>query len=281
MLVVCPPCRRQYDVTGIKAGEPVRCRCGQLIKVPKTRPHEARILHCSGCGAKLREKARACDYCRGEITKAERQIGAPCPQCFGRLPLDAHFCPECGVRIDPEKIRAVRAKASCPRCSWDLTRLEYARGELTQCTGCGGLWISPEVFERLTQAPRKSDLAALFPGSRGRKGRPEPEGTVRYLPCPVCATVMHRKMFGGNSGVVIDWCKGHGFWFDDEELEKVLDYVRTNGMPPLAHVPAADPPAARQRPRRPAAVTPVEYSPEWDQDPVGLLVKGLLNMIRK
>lgn len=270
MLVVCPPCRRQYDVTGIQAGEPIRCRCGQLIEVPKARPHEACILHCSGCGARLRQKARACDYCSGQITKAERQIGPPCPQCFGRLPADARFCPECGVKIDPESVRAVRAKASCPRCSWDLTRLEYARGELTECTGCGGLWISPGVLERLMEERRPPDLAALFPGSgRGRKARPEPEGTVRYLPCPVCAGVMHRKMFGGNSGVVIDWCRGHGFWFDTDELEKVLQYVRANGV-----TPPAPPPAVK-------GVMAAPSRPTRDQDPLGLLVRGFFKMIRR
>ena len=41
---------------------------------------------------------------------------------------------------------------------------------------------------------------------------------------------MNRKNFGGTSGVVIDWCKGHGFWFDTHELEKIMAFVQAGGL---------------------------------------------------
>lgn len=41
---------------------------------------------------------------------------------------------------------------------------------------------------------------------------------------------MNRKNFGSVSGVVIDWCKGHGFWFDAEELERILAFVKAGGL---------------------------------------------------
>ena len=41
---------------------------------------------------------------------------------------------------------------------------------------------------------------------------------------------MHRKNFGGGSGVIIDWCRGHGYWFDATELEKIMAYVRAGGL---------------------------------------------------
>jgi hypothetical protein len=52
---------------------------------------------------------------------------------------------------------------------------------------------------------------------------------------------MNRKNFGSVSGVVIDWCKGHGFWFDAEERED--PGVRQGGRP-------RPQPFARDRPRR-------------------------------
>ena len=41
---------------------------------------------------------------------------------------------------------------------------------------------------------------------------------------------MNRKNFAGCSGVIIDSCKGHGFWFDCQELEKVIAFVKAGGL---------------------------------------------------
>ncbi len=65
MLIACKSCHRQYDVSGIEAGEPFRCHCGQLTKVAPHKPQEARMVHCSGCGGKLRPQSSTCDYCGG------------------------------------------------------------------------------------------------------------------------------------------------------------------------------------------------------------------------
>jgi hypothetical protein len=41
---------------------------------------------------------------------------------------------------------------------------------------------------------------------------------------------MLRKNFaGGQSRVIIDVCRQHGLWFDDEELAQVLAFVRASG----------------------------------------------------
>jgi hypothetical protein len=41
---------------------------------------------------------------------------------------------------------------------------------------------------------------------------------------------MHRRNFGQISGVILDWCRGHGWWFDAEELGRVLAFVDGGGL---------------------------------------------------
>ena len=40
---------------------------------------------------------------------------------------------------------------------------------------------------------------------------------------------MHRRNFGRKSGVIVDQCRAHGFWFDARELEAVLSWIRDGG----------------------------------------------------
>ena len=50
-----------------------------------------------------------------------------------------------------------------------------------------------------------------------------------YVPCPECGTLMNRLNFAGCSGIVIDWCKPHGTWFDYNELPRIVDFIRAGG----------------------------------------------------
>ena len=46
---------------------------------------------------------------------------------------------------------------------------------------------------------------------------------------------MNRVNFAHCSGVVIDICKGHGTWFDRDELSKIVDFIPPAGSKPRAH----------------------------------------------
>jgi Zn-finger nucleic acid-binding protein len=201
------------------------------MEVPDRHPHEARMLHCSSCGGKLRAQAAKCQYCGGEVGLGDRRLGAACPQCFARLPSLARFCNECGVKIDPRPLRAMIASAVCPRCKGKLVLREFAQGSYTECTACGGIWLDAKSFERVVEDRDESAMGELALVSRkgAAKGGAASE-KVAYLPCPVCGNLMHRKNYAGCSGVIIDWCKGHGCWFDALELEKVIEFVRAGGL---------------------------------------------------
>ena len=41
---------------------------------------------------------------------------------------------------------------------------------------------------------------------------------------------MHRRNYGRRSGVVLDTCSQHGLWFDQGELDSILDWIRHGGL---------------------------------------------------
>jgi Zn-finger nucleic acid-binding protein len=53
---------------------------------------------------------------------------------------------------------------------------------------------------------------------------------VRYVPCPECGQLMNRVNFARCSGVVVDVCKGHGTWFDRDELRRIVEFIRGGGL---------------------------------------------------
>lgn len=238
LLVACPDCHRQYQTQGVKPGASIHCHCGESVRVRTAPYHDARMLHCSSCGANLPAGATSCGYCRSGVTLADHKLGLACPECFARLRHEARFCAECGVSIDPEQVRANVVSESCPRCKGIMVLRTSQAGAFSECTDCGGLWLDETSFDKAVlkrdqeslaiyvSMPLERDAKALDPAGHAR-----PElNTDRYIPCPVCSQFMNRKNFATCSGVVIDWCKGHGYWFDASELARILAFVEAGGM---------------------------------------------------
>jgi len=228
VLIACPACRRQYQTGDLSSGARVRCTCGEKLTVPEPRSRQAEMLHCSNCGAALGDATDRCEYCDARLGIADRGYGDPCPECFARLIRDARFCSACGIAIRPMGV-IVREEtdAPCPRCRTHLIRCKNDRADFLECTGCGGLWLDELDFERRVEA---RDLAST-PLDPGRPlPRRQPEKDVRYLPCPRCSSLMLRRNFGRVSGVVIDFCRGHGYWFDTHELEHIQRFIDAGGM---------------------------------------------------
>ncbi|MBK9384362.1 MAG: zinc ribbon domain-containing protein [Planctomycetes bacterium] len=233
MLIVCSSCRRQYDVSGMAAGERVRCLCSQLIEVPAPRSIEVQRQRCSACGAALAEGALSCAYCAAAVSRADRGLGESCPRCFARLGVGDRFCGACGLEIRPERISVVPTDARCPRCSRGLSSCTFESGEsYVECSACGGLWLPEAQFEAIVAKRDRSPLGKLAWERAQREDPSAHEGwpPVAYLACPRCRERMHRKNYANASGVIIDWCKGHGFWFDAVELERILRFVERGGL---------------------------------------------------
>jgi Zn-finger nucleic acid-binding protein len=60
---------------------------------------------------------------------------------------------------------------------------------------------------------------------------PAPERARGFRKCPQCAGLMIRRNLGrGASGIIVDVCGEHGLWFDDDELARVIAWMRTGGL---------------------------------------------------
>lgn len=230
MLLACSQCHRQYDVGAYPEGSRVRCACGALNEVNRPRTRQVEMLHCSNCGGKLRSSRQACEYCQAEVKLGDRGLGPACPECLCTTFEGANHCSTCGVRLEPEAVLRALVDRPCPRCQHALTECEGSAMRYVECTHCGGLWLDEAVFERIAKEKDRAVATAVrgLP-EPGPAAPPRPE-TVRYLPCPVCNEIMSRRNFASCSGVVLDWCRGHGWWFDAQELERVLAFLEQGGM---------------------------------------------------
>ncbi|HEX7553309.1 MAG TPA: zf-TFIIB domain-containing protein [Geothrix sp.] len=183
---------------------------------------EAKTIRCSGCGAAVPFDALQCPYCRAQLATVA------CPACFALVPLTASHCPGCGAAMAP-RTAAAPDGAPCPACTKPLAQSRIGDVQVQACQTCGGLWLDRAVFEQLgASRERQGALLGALPASSGPASAAlEP---VRYRPCPACAQRMNRVNYARRSGVVLDVCKAHGIWFDEDELRRVLAFVAEGGL---------------------------------------------------
>jgi Zn-finger nucleic acid-binding protein len=102
--------------------------------------------------------------------------------------------------------------------------------DLHECPKCEGIWADVDGLQKICQDREQQaavlGMAAPLPGS-GSVGFEE---NVRYLPCPVCRKLMNRVNFANCSHVIVDVCRGHGTWFDKDELRRIVEFIRAGGM---------------------------------------------------
>ncbi len=107
-----------------------------------------------------------------------------------------------------------------------------------ECQLCAGLWIESAVFEQIIKRA-ESDTSTeytLLTSSRGIR-RHDTQGDSAatrtkwsYRPCPCCGKMMQRRNYGRKSGVILDVCREDGLWFDAEELQQILAWIRSGGL---------------------------------------------------
>jgi len=238
LLIACPDCARQYDVTGLDPGRQVRCFCECLLTVDWPPKLTAAALTCAHCGGAVSTTDEACPYCQAAISEADRRRTTLCPACYTRLQDDSKHCRACGIDIRPQSLAPLPSDSGCPRCEGELRVRSLDVVDVVECRQCLGIWLTPESFKQVTvKAARESGAASLFPG---HQDRPRPERRVeevRYIPCLGCGELMQRRQYtheGRGSRVVIDVCRSHGVWLDHEEVERIVDFIQTGGTPGIA-----------------------------------------------
>jgi Zn-finger nucleic acid-binding protein len=186
---------------------------------------QAETLNCPMCGAATETTATHCLYCNARLATVS------CPQCFGMMFKGSRHCPRCGASSSRAvEFRDETAPRKCPRCSLALESITLGSTSLRECQRCDGLWVDLESFERIC-ADREQQSAVLGAAQFASAQRSVVvESRVRYVPCPECGQLMNRVNFARCSGVVVDVCKGHGTWFDREELAEIVEFIRAGGL---------------------------------------------------
>jgi Zn-finger nucleic acid-binding protein len=145
--------------------------------------------------------------------------------------IGSKFCPHCGAA--PAKINAADLSLlKCPRCKTDMSPITLGAEAMRECEKCGGLWVEVAAFEKIC-ADKEEQSAVLGGASPIPPHQLELNGgetQVSYIPCPQCGTIMNRINFARCSGTIVDVCKGHGTWFDRDELSKIVQFIRGGGL---------------------------------------------------
>ena len=264
LLLACPACDRQYDATGLEPGALIRCACDRVFDVGWPKQLTGQALTCTNCGGAVSVKDESCSYCKALISEEDRRKTTLCPACFTRIDDDSKHCRACALEIRPQALKALPADRACPRCQGKLrTRaLDHEQKvDVIECGACLGIWLIPNTFDRtLLEAERESFISTLSLTEPPKPSKAAVE-TVAYLPCLNCGELMNRRQYRyaeRSSGVVIDHCRQHGVWLDHEELERIIEFIRSGGttgpglkLPdPKAFIPVRKTPLHELRRRR-------------------------------
>jgi Zn-finger nucleic acid-binding protein len=182
----------------------------------------AETLNCPMCGAAASTDASHCDHCGARLATVS------CPSCFGMMFVGAKFCSHCGARADRTEVPSGK-NYPCPRCRKAMQAVAVGGSSLLECQKCEGLWVDSVSLEQICADREKQSAVLGLPMTL-----PAPDSNqlevVRYVPCPICHQLMSRFNFAHCSGVVVDICKQHGTWFDQNELRRVVEFIRAGGM---------------------------------------------------
>ena len=167
-----------------------------------------------------------------------------CPCCFSMMFRDSKFCPNCGAPSVPWE--ATTAPLPCPRCQTPLLKATVGGTQLYQCNRCFGFWVDRTTLEAICRDANKHAIAAN--GATGpQPSKAHPVEKVRYVRCPGCRALMNRVNFAEYSGIVVDVCREHGTWFDVDELQRVVHFLRDGGMDKVRDRQQAELESARRR----------------------------------
>ncbi len=172
-----------------------------------------------------------CEFCEAAL------LVKACPRCFARIFHGAKHCNDCGAEVDvPANVNADGSarQLACPRCDASPTMEARLVGDtlMDECPDCHGIWLDVPAVTRLVKERRQiSTEAVLGMGGPqlGSVGFSPPPGRV-YVKCPECDQIMNRTNFAKRSGIIIDSCRGHGTWFDADELPRVVEFVMNGGI---------------------------------------------------
>ncbi len=181
---------------------------------------EAQTLNCFSCGAPVSSDSPTCEHCGARLATIS------CPACFGMMFIGSKFCPHCGAAA--AQWQSTPSKMPCPSCQAPMLQGALETINLHQCGKCFGLWLEISAFQQIC---RNSEQQAAVLGIASPESPQNRALTpVRYRRCPQCRQLMNRVNFAQHSGVVVDVCRQHGTWFDMNELQQIVLFIRSGGL---------------------------------------------------
>lgn len=240
LLTRCYACHRQYDVSHRPPKSQFRCRCAKVLTVPDVaaQSHDAAVVRCSGCGGPRHGQEGSCNYCGASFALREKDLHVICPTCFTRISSHAKFCHSCATPIVVEQELGKESQLPCPVCESSPRLVSRSLGPsqtaVLECPSCAGIWISHGLFERAVRHNQQRAVTPAVVGSQGESSKVHAVKLRRqsgpmYRKCPDCQNIMNRQNYARRSGIIIDVCSQHGIWFDSEELEAILEWLRQGG----------------------------------------------------
>jgi len=166
-----------------------------------------------------------------------------CSNCGAPLPPTSNICRYCKTLNDVD-LRAIPRRATeaetsqriCPRCAQNLVTINIGGSKplaIDRCPECLGLFFDNGELETVLDdniaKVHEIDYQRIRELNENEHQISDHDTTVRYVKCPVCRTVMNRKVFGTRSGVVVDRCRAHGIWLDAGELGQLLRWMKAGG----------------------------------------------------
>jgi Zn-finger nucleic acid-binding protein len=182
----------------------------------------AQSLNCPNCGAAASSESTRCAHCNSRLATMA------CPACFGMIFRGAKFCSHCGMKV--QRMEKIAPDAChCPRCRVNTREVTLGTSTLRECPACEGLWVDTVALHQICtdrehQATILGAAADVVPSAR------LPLERVRYIPCPICKSLMNRVNFAKCSNVIVDICKPHGTWFDKDELHRIVKFISAGGI---------------------------------------------------
>ena len=181
-------------------------------------------LKCPNCGGDASASSVRCTWCGSSLAT----VG--CPACFESIFAGMKHCPWCGSEASRTESEQ-EAPGHCPCCQLKMVIVRVGNCSLTECKTCGGLWVGTTALERICADREEREAVLGRPAPVIDGSRPQSSSSRRvYVACPVCRQLMNRMNFAGCSGVVVDWCKPHGTWFDSCELPRIVRFIQEGGM---------------------------------------------------
>ncbi|NVB81339.1 MAG: hypothetical protein HOV81_23285 [Kofleriaceae bacterium] len=185
---------------------------------------QAGMLTCPHCGAGAKSTDHHCSHCNTEL------MMKACPRCLARSFSGHKHCPGCGAELDLVA-KTPGKELPCPRCTTPLHARLVGDIVIDECGSCMGLFLDQVAIRRVIadrqQARAEALLGALPNQVASQIVKP---GQKMYVKCPVCTTMMNRKLFAMGAGVIVDVCRDHGTFFDTGELPRVIEFVMQGGL---------------------------------------------------